>query len=157
MKLTERVGLYWDLFWKGRPALEKAIVEGKVVAAEAKKSGIKTAAFWATALASASAVGAQVGGFVPAPWGAIVLASSTALYALSRGLVKRDDPLGGVKPAVSASENWANVIGALGQVALAVGGVTSPETAAILTAIHAASVAMSDSLAKSGAQPEAQK
>ena len=148
---------YLRLLWGGRPVLEEAIEQGKVVSNAAQTSGVKTLAFWATALASVSAVAAQVGGLVPPPYGAIVLATSPLLYAISRGLVKRDDPLGGAKPALARSEVLANILAAAGQVALAAGHATSPETAVILTTVHAAAIAAADALAKSGAQPVPEK
>jgi len=145
---------YIKLIFNGRKAVESLMVEGKIVADEAHKSGIKTLGFWMTILASGGAVAAQVGGLVPPPYGAIVLALSPLLYGLSRGLAKRDDPLGGVKPALASSEAWANILAAAGQLAMASQGAVSPETAAMLAAISAAAISAGDSLAKSGAQPK---
>lgn len=148
---------YIRILWNGRPAVEEAINQGKLVKDAAGKAGIRTLAFWATVLSSVGAVAAQAGGLIPQPYGSIVLAASPLLYAISRGLVKRDDPLGGAKPALASSEAWANIIAAAGQVALASASAVPPETATMLVSIHAAAIAAADSLAKSGAQPPAKK
>lgn len=155
MKLGEKIGLYWDLFWKGRPALETAIEQGKLAASAAKTAGVRTLGFWSVALGGVGAVAAQTAGLVPPPWGAIVMAGSGLLYALSRGLVKRDDPLGGAKPVLATSEGVLNLLGAGAQLLGAVQGVVSPQTAAILVAVQTASVAIGQALAQSGAQPPA--
>ena len=144
---------YVRMLFKGRAAVETVMREGKLVAAEAHKAGIKTLGFWASALAAVGAVAAQVGGLIPPPYGAIVLAAAPLLYGISRGLKKRDDDLGGVKPALATSDAWANILAALGQVALASQGAVAPETATVLMSVNAAAIAAADSLAKSGAQP----
>lgn len=144
---------YAKMLIKGRPAVEAVMAEGKLIASEAQKSGIKTLGFWMMVLSSVGTVAAQFGGFIPPPYGAIVLSVSPLLYGISRGLAKRDDPLGGVKPALASSEAWANILAAAGQVAMASSGAVSPEVASLLLAVSAAAVAAGDSLAKSGAQP----
>lgn len=145
---------YVKMLFNGRAAVQQAMLEGKLVLNEAHKSGVRTLAFWMTVLASGGAVAAQVGGLVPPPYGAVILAASPLLYAISRGLKKRDDELGGVKPALATSEAWVNIIAAAGQLSLAASHGVSPELAATLTAVHAGAIAIADSLAKSGAQPQ---
>jgi len=53
------------------------------------KVGYTTTEFWATVLTSVGAVAAQIAGFLPDPWGAVVAGISTAAYAISRGLAKQ--------------------------------------------------------------------
>lgn len=144
---------YVKLLFKGRAALESVMNEGKVVVDSAHKGGIMTLGFWATVLSAGAAVAAQAGGFVPPPWGAVVLAGGSLVYSISRGMVKNADPMGGVKPALTSSEAWMNILGGLGQVAMTLTGVTTPETAVILGAVHAAAISASQALAAGGAQP----
>jgi hypothetical protein len=144
---------YVKLLFKGRPALEAAMTEGKIVANAAHTSGVKTLSFWMTVLSSVAGIAAQVGGLIPPPYGAIVLAISPFFYAISRGVTKNGDPLGGAKPALATSEAWANILAAAGQLALASGGAVDPQTAAVLAAISAGAVTISQGLAKGGAQP----
>lgn len=146
---------YVRLLFRGRAAVEELMAQGKLVN-EARKAGIKTVGFWATVVTGIGAVAAQAAGIVPAPAGAIVLSASTLFYAISRGLVKRGDALGGVKPALTTSEVWANILAAVGQVAMAASSVSSPEVAVGLAALNAAAISAADNLAKSGAQPPVQ-
>ena len=46
-----------------------------------------------------------------------------------------------------------NILGGLGQVAMTLTGVTTPETAVILGAVHAAAISASQALAAGGVQP----
>ena len=144
---------YAKLLFKGRSALESIMNEGKLVVDTGRKSGVKTLGFWMTVLSSLGAVAAQAGGLIPQPYGAIILAASSLFYSISRGVVKNADPLGGVKPALTASESWVNILASVGQVAMASSGAVSPEVASILVAVHAAAVSGSQALAASGAQP----
>lgn len=144
---------YFKLLFKGRAALTEVMSQGKIVVDSAHKAGVKTLGFWVTLISAVGAVGAQVGGMVPPPYGVIVMASSGLLYAISRGMVKNADPMGGVKPALTSSEAWINIVGALGQVALSAAGAVDPQTATVLAAIHAGSITVSQALAAGGAQP----
>ena len=146
---------YLKLLYKGRPAVEDAINQGRMVANAAHTSGVKTLTFWMTVAGAIGGVAAQFGGFIPPPYGAIVLASSSFFYALSRGITKHGDDLGGSKPALATSEVWVNAIAALGQVAMAAGHAVDPQTAAVLMAVSGAAVSLSQGLAKGGAQPDA--
>ena len=145
---------YVKMLFKGRAAVETALNEGKLVVSTAQTAGVKTIGFWLTVASSLGAVAAQVGGLVPPPYGSIVLAASTLLYAISRGVVKNGDELGGVKPMMATSEAWANILAAAGQVALASSGAVSPEVATLLMSVNAGAVAMAQGLAKGGAQPK---
>lgn len=143
---------YVKLLFKGRAALEEVINQGKIVKDSAHKAGVQTLGFWMTVLSSGAAIGAQVGGFVPPPWGAVVMAASAMMYSISRGVVKNADPMGGVKPALTSSEAWVNILGSLGQLAMVSTGAVDPQTAIILGAVHAGAVSASQALAASGAQ-----
>jgi len=145
---------YLKLLYKGRPAVEDAINEGRMVMNAAHTSGVKTLTFWMTVAGAVGGVAAQFGGLIPPPYGAIVLASSSFFYALSRGITKQGDPLGGAKPALATSEVWVNALAAIGQVAMAAGHAVDPQTAAVLMAVSGAAVSMSQGLAKGGAQPD---
>jgi hypothetical protein len=145
---------YLKLLYKGRPAVEDAINQGKMVANAAHTSGVKTLTFWMTVAGAIGGIAAQFGGLIPPPYGAIVLASSSFFYALSRGITKHGDELGGAKPALATSEVWVNAIAALGQVGLAAGHAVDPQTASILMAVSGAAISLSQGLAKGGAQPD---
>jgi hypothetical protein len=146
---------YMKMLFKGRAVVEDAINEGKMVANAAHTSGVKTLTFWLSVASAVGGIAAQVGGIIPPPYGAIVLASSSFFYALSRGITKNGDPLGGAKPALATSEVWANVIAATGQVVLAASHAVDPQIATILVAVNGAAVSLSQGLAKGGAQPDA--
>jgi hypothetical protein len=144
---------YFKLLIGGKPVLEELIKQGYDAKAAASTSGVKSLAFWMVTLSGLGAVLAQAGHIIPPPYGAIIMAASAALYTIAKGLQKKDDPLGGVKPTIATSEFWVNALSAVSALLTSVGGVTTPETAAILVAIATGSVAVGDSLAKSGARP----
>lgn len=153
--MIDNLKLYWNLLVHGRPALQEALAQKQVIVDEAHKAGVRTAGFWLTAITGVSSVALQVGGFVPPPYGAVVLAVSGALYQLSRGLKKRDDELGGLKPALATSEAWVGILGAAAQGLLGLKGAVSPDVAMALASLSAGMVTVADNLAKSGAQPPA--
>jgi hypothetical protein len=145
---------YLKLLYKGRPAVEDAINEGKMVVNAAHTSGVKTLTFWLTVAGAIGGIAAQFGGLIPPPYGPIVLASSAVFYALSRGITKHGDPLGGAKPALATSEVWVNALAGIGQVLLASSHAVDPQTATILMALNGAAVSLSQGLASGGAQPD---
>jgi len=144
---------YGRLLFKGKAVLEVAIAEGKIVADAKKKSSWKSTEFWMALLGGIGAVAAQAGGVVPAPYGAVVMAVSGAFYAVSRGMVKKDDALGGAKPGVSTTEFWLSMLTQIGTVAAAAAGACSPEVAAILVMVSNGAFGLSRGLAKGGVQP----
>lgn len=141
------------LMWKGRKALKLAWDRKEVVQQAYEKSGWKSSEFWQAVLAGLAAVSAQSSGLVPEPYGAIVAASSVALYAIARGLTKRDDPLGGIKPYQSTSEFWLNLLVQVGAVSAAAAGALDPKSAAVAMTISNGAYALSRGLAKGGVQP----
>ena len=146
---------YVKMLFKGKEVVEKAVDEGKLLVEVNKKSTWKTSEFWCAALASLGAISAQAAGIIPPPYGAIVASASVALYAISRGLAKNGDPLGGVKPSLATTEFWANVLVQVGNVLAATSGAVDPKTAATLMIISNSAYGLSRGLAKGGAQPEA--
>lgn len=144
---------YIRMLVKGRPALEAAIAEGNIVAKKYQTDGIKSAGFWIAALAGLATVIGQFAGVIPPPYGSLAATGSAFIYAIARGLVKRDDPLAGLKPMASTSEAWLNIAAALSSVLMATQGVVSPEAAAALASANAAVLSISQALAQSGAQP----
>lgn len=145
---------YFRIMFKGRPVLEQAINEGKIVKEHYQKDGIKSLSFWLSMLASGGAIAMQVSGFLPAPTGLIISSSVGVLWALGRGLVKKDDPLGGLKPIATTTEFLANLMPAIAALLMSVQGSVEPQTAAILGAAAASAVGFADALGKSGAQPK---
>ena len=143
---------YIKLLFKGRAYLQKAMEEGKIVKEQLHKAGIRSLNFWLSMMVAGGAIGSQIAGALPDPFGAIVAASVAFVYSIGRGLVKKDDPIGGLKPTASTSEFVINMATALSGLLLAVGHVVPPQTAAILASVAAAAIALSDSLAKSGEQ-----
>lgn len=146
---------YVKMLFNGRKAVQEAITQGKIVVSEYHTAGIKTAAFWASLLAGLSAIALQVAGLIAPPWGAIVLAASSFIYAVARGIVKLPDPTAGLKPFASTSEGWLAILSALVTLLSAIKGVVSPQAASVLGSVIAAGVAVSQSLAASGATPDA--
>src|SRR3990167_6642665 len=146
---------YLKALVKGKQVLEEAVAQGQAVKAIHKRSSWKSSEFWAAVLVSGAAVAAQVAGVVPPPYGPVLATVPAALYALSRGIAKRDDPQGGVKPGVQTTEFWISILSAAGDVLAAVAGVVQPETAATLIAVKAGIYEVARGLAKSGAQPAA--
>jgi len=143
---------YVKLLFGGKPVLEEAIQQGYNVRAEYEKSSWSKPSFWLSVLVGLGAIIAQLGHAVPAPYGQIAATLSGVFYAISKGLEKRDDPLGGAKPQVCTTEFWLNLAHALAQAVGAAQGVLDPQTAAILASISAGAISAADSLAKSGAQ-----
>jgi len=146
---------YFKLLMRGKPVLQEAIKQGADTKAALDKSSWKSTEFWKAALTGLGAVAAQASGLIPPPYGAIVMAASSAVYALSRGLAKHSDPLGGIKPGASTTEFWGNLTSSLGAVLMATSGAVAPETAAVLVAVSNSAYELSRGLAKGGAQPEA--
>jgi hypothetical protein len=147
---------YIKLLFGGRKVVEEMMKQGYNVNAEVHKAGIKSASFWMAIVSGLGAVVAQAAGVIPPPYGQIAATISGLLYAIARGLTKKDDPLGGAKPAMATTEFWVNILAALSAVGGSVGGVTRPEVTAILASISAGAIAAADALAKSGAQPNGQ-
>jgi len=143
---------YVKMLFQGRKVVHEAMTQYKLTRSAHEKSSWKSTEFWATMASGLGAVSAQMAGILPAPLGSQIAAASAALYALSRGLAKNSDPLGGVKPGLSTTEVWANALATAGAVLGAAAGALSPETAAILAAISTGAIAVSRGLAKSGAQ-----
>lgn len=146
---------YLKMLWNGRPAVELAMQQGKLSADAYHQAGIKSLTFWVTVLSGLGAVGAQVGGLLPPPWGAIALAVSASGYAISKGLGKQSDPTATVKPVLASSEGLLNVLAMVGQVAMAWSGSVSPKTAAILAQVHAVAIAAGQALAATGSGSDA--
>ena len=154
----EKVKLSWldyvKLLFKGKKILDTALSEGKAVKEIAKKSSWKSTEFWTAALAGLGAILAQAGGLIPPPYGAIGLSVSAALYSISRGLAKQADPTGGVKPGMTTTEFWLNILTQIGIVAAATSGAVDPQTAATLMLISNGAYGLSRGLAKGGTQPD---
>ena len=146
---------YLHLLFEGRSALSTLIAEGKIVIAEGHQAGIKSAAFWAAFLSAIAPVGLQIGGFVPPPYGQIVMTACALVYALSRGIAKKSDPLAGLKPFASTSEALFNIASAASNVLLAVGHASSPQTAMILASANATILSLSHGIVQSGADAPA--
>lgn len=146
---------YIKLLIGGKPVMEELIKQGYNVRGEYEKSSWTSATFWMSILTGLGAVGSQAAHIIPPPYGQVAATIATVLYALSRGLAKKDDPLGGCKPAACTTEFWANLLNALGQAAAASQGMADPQIAVILASVSAGAIAVADNLAKSGAQPPA--
>jgi len=146
---------YMRILWGGKAVLREAATQAALVKAAKDKSSWRSTEFLQAVLLGLGAVLAQAGGLVPAPYGSVVLAVSAAAYAVGRGLVKRDDSLGGVKPGTTTTEFWLNLLNQVAAVLSAASGAVDPAAAAILLAVSNAAYSFSRSLAKSGAQPEA--
>lgn len=149
MSLLEKM----KLLWKGRGVLREAQTQAALINDAEKKSSWRSTEFWMTALTGLGAITAQLAGIIPPPWGAVVLAASGAFYAIGRGLVKRDDALGGVKPGYATTEFWMTALSAIGALLTSLAGAVKPELAATLVMAANAAYALSRSLAKSGEQP----
>jgi hypothetical protein len=144
---------YIKLLIHGRPALQEAIREGKIVVTEARTAGVKTLAFWAVVMAGIASVALQAQGLIPQPWGSVAATVAAALYAVARGMLKKDDPLAGLKPFASTSEAWLGIAAAVAAALEAIGHVVKPEVAAVLASVSAGVLAIAQALAQSGAQP----
>lgn len=145
---------YIKMLFSGKKVVEEAIEQGKLVKDVHSKSSFKSTEFWMAVLAGVGAVSAQAAGVVPEPFGAIVAAASGAFYAISRGLAKRDDPNGGVKPGFTTTEFMVSMLAQIATVIQASAGAVAPETATILFMVSNAAFGLSRGLAKGGAQPE---
>jgi len=145
---------YIQMLFKGRDVVQEAVSQGQIIKNVHSKSSFKSTEFWAAVLTGLGAVTASAVGILPAEIGAIVGAASASLYALSRGLAKNGDDLGGVKPGVSTSELVVTVLASVGQLLAASAGVVKPETATILIALSNGAYAVSRGLAKGGTQPQ---
>jgi len=138
---------------RGRKVL-KEVIDAHDNAKEAyEKSSWKSSEFWMAVVAGLGGVAAQLTGMIPEPYGAIAASLSAALYALSRGMAKNQDPLGGLKPGVSTTEFWGNLVSQIGSVSLAVSGAVDPKAAAMLMLISNGAYGLSRGLAKGGKQP----
>lgn len=145
---------YLRMLLRGRQAVQEAVAQAQIVKNIHSRVSWKSTEFWCAVLTGLGAVAAQAGGLIPAPYGQVILAMSTSFYAISRGLAKSGDPLGGVKPGAATSEFWAMILACLGQMSAAASGAVSAETAAILAAISSATYGASRGLAKGGSQPQ---
>ena len=127
----------------------KVVVEEveKVVEAK-KKSGLKSTEFWGTVLVSVGSVAASVTGILPPLYAAIAVSGSTVAYTLSRGLAKKTDPNGAVKPGYKASEFYVGLLNDLGSLLAAVSGAVPPELAIALMTISRVAYSISRGLAK---------
>lgn len=144
---------YFGMLFKGKKVLEEAINQGTSAKEVLSKSTWKSSEFWMAALTGLGAVAAQAAGILPPPIGPIVMTASGAIYAISRGLAKAPDPLGGVKPGVTTTEFWVNLLSSVGALAAAASGSVSPEMAATLLTVSNSAYGLSRGLAKGGAQP----
>ncbi len=142
------------LVFAGRKVVREAIKAHDNAKSAYEKSSWKSTEFWTAVLLGLGAIIAQATGILPEPYGAIAASVSAALYAIGRGMVKKEDPLGGAKPGVSTTEFWGNLLVQVGNVSAASVGAVNPETAAILMIVSNAAYGVSRSLAKGGAQPE---
>ena len=148
---------YVKMLFGGKKVVEEAIAQGQIVKDVHAKSSIRSTEFISAVMVGLGAVLAQAGGLVPAPYGTIIGAVSGAMYAISRGLAKKDDPMGGVKPGVSTSELLVTVIQQIATVLAATSGAVPPETASTLLLISNGAYGLSRGLAKGGAQPDQEK
>lgn len=144
---------YIKMLFKGKKVVSELVKQYKLAKDVHSRSSWKSVEFWATVLASLGAITTQAAGIIPPPLGLQIAAASSALYALSRGLAKYHDPMGGVKPGISSTETWANALATIAAIVSAYQGTVSPEVAAILAAISAGAMTISRGLAKSGKQP----
>lgn len=144
---------YVQMLFKGRAVVQEAIHQGEIIRNVHSKSSFKTTEFWAAVLTGLGAVTASAVGILPPEIGAIVSASSASLYAISRGLAKNGDPMGGPKIGIATTENIINLVNSAGQILAAVAGVVNPETAALLIAASNGAYGLSRGLAKGGSQP----
>jgi len=143
---------YIRLLFGGRRVLEEMINQGKLIADTKAHNSFTSLPFWLSVISGVAAIGGQLAGVIPPPYGQIAASVSALLYAVSRGISKRDDPLGGAKPAIATTEAWVNILTAGSQVMLASQGLVPPNVAAILASLNAGAVAVADNLAKSGAR-----
>lgn len=146
---------YIKMLFNGRAAVEGMLAQEKLTADAYHQAGVKSMAFWMVALSSIGAVGAQCGGLLPPPYGAIALAVSATGYALSRGLGKQSDPTATAKPTLATSEGILNVLGILAQVTMAWTGAVPANVAAILAQVHAVALGASQALAATGGGSDA--
>ena len=152
-----KIGLmdYVKLIFNGRAAVEELLQQEKLASGAYHQAGIKSLAFWTVLLAGIGAVGAQVSGLIPPPWGAIALAISATGYAVARGLGKQSDPTATAKPLFTTSEGLINLLGIMAQVVMAWQGLVPPNIAAILAQVHAVALGASQALAATGSGSDA--
>lgn len=144
---------YIKALFKGKKVIEDAVASGLSAKEALSKSSWKSSEFWIAVLTGFGGIAAQAGGILPPPWGPVVLAVSGSVYAISRGLAKKDDPLGGVKPGVATTEFWITISASVASLLSALSGAVSPDTAATLILLSNAAQGLSRGLAKGGAQP----
>lgn len=145
---------YFKMLFKGKAVVNEMVKQYKLAKDVHSRSSWKSVEFWATMLASLGAIATQAAGIIPPPLGLQIAAASSALYALSRGLAKYHDPMGGIKPGIATTETWANVLATIAAILAGYQGTVSPDVAAILAAVSAGAMTISRGLAKSGAQPK---
>lgn len=141
------------MLFKGRKVLKEVMKQKGQVQKAFEKSSWKSSEFWFAVLTGLGAIAAQAGGLIPPPYGPAILASSGALYALSRGIAKHSDPLGGLKANISTTEFWVNILSNAGAITAAFSQTVAPETAAFLMMASNGAYAISRGIAKGGAQP----
>src|SRR3990167_9367944 len=112
------------------------------------KNGFKSTEFWMTLLASGGAVLAASQGILPPLYAAVAVSASTVAYTLSRGLVKKTDPIGGEKSGYKTSEFYIGLLAAAGALLASAGGVLPPQFSALIVTASRIAYSLSRGLAK---------
>jgi magnesium-transporting ATPase (P-type) len=107
--------------------------------------GIYTTEFWGSAAAVLAAWILSFLDVIPPQYGAIASAVAAVLYAISRGIAKKDNDL---RLGYKTSEFWLSVLAILGMAVAAVPGALPASVATIVSATVVAGYAIARALAK---------